>query len=157
MDVGENQARRIYLFDVRGTDDPVPVTTDRLDSYSPAFGAGGKWLYFLSDRTFRSVQGSPWGARQPEALLDKTTSVFLLDLVGEQRSPFAPDDELTAARKEPPPKPAGEGVKEGKKEAPKAVEVKLEGLSERLHAAPLEPGNYSYLSVAKGSLYFFRS
>lgn len=138
VEAGPNEIKRIYLYDTKQRGKPVPVTTDRLDSFSPAFGAGGKWLYFLSDRTFRSVQSSPWGARQPEALLDRSTSIFALDLVGGQRSPFA-----------------AAPVVPGGFKAPKAgTAVTLNGIQERLHPVPLMAGNYRYLTANRGFLYF---
>ena len=140
VDTMENKAKRIFLYDTEEKGQPVAVTTDRLDSYSPTFGASGKWLYFLTDRTFRSIQGSPWGARQPEALLDKTTSIYALDLVGGQRSPFTPSDE-------------GESPKVADGGGESAGGLKLEGLERRLFIVPVEAGNYRYLTVAKGSLY----
>jgi tricorn protease len=148
VDLAANQTQRIFLYDTKGQAAPVPITTDRLDSYSPTFGASGKWLYFLSDRTFRSVQGSPWGARQPEALLDKTTGIFMLDLVGGQRSPFQVYDELN-----PPPKTTSKKSSTTPTKTKKPVEVTLEGLEHRLHVAPVESSNYRSLSVAKGHLY----
>ncbi len=90
---GDNLFRRIYLYDTQaGT--ITPATTDRYDSYSPAWSADGEWLYFLSDRNLRSIVGSPWGAYQPEPYLDKTTKVYHLALREGLRSPFAPRDEL---------------------------------------------------------------
>ncbi len=150
-DYEANMTQRVYIFDTQSKDEnnaPIPVTTERLDSYHPAWSADGKWLYFLSDRTFRSVQGSPWGQRQPEAYLDKTTNIFALDLVGGQRSPFAPLDELT-------PKPEKPAEEDAKKE-PK-VEIKLAGLAQRLHPVPIEAGNYRGLSISKTHIYFLRS
>ena len=138
VDAMENQTRRIFLYDTENKGKPVPVTTARLDSYSPAFGASGKWLYFLSDRTFRSVQGSPWGARQPEPLLDRTTGIFALDLVGGQRSPF---------------RPGGEGESPGSQGEEQKTGVQLEGIQGRLVVAPVEASNYRYLGVARGYLY----
>ena len=138
VDAMENQTRRIFLYDTETKGKPVPVTTARLDSYSPAFGASGKWLYFLSDRTFRSVQGSPWGARQPEPLLDRTTGIFALDLVGGQRSPF---------------RPGGEGESPGSQGEEQKTGVRLEGIQGRLVVAPVEASNYRYLGVARGYLY----
>ena len=155
-DSGENLTKRVFLFDAQSDAEdskPIAVTTDRLDSYSPAWSADGKWLYFLSDRSFRSVQRSPWGPRQPEAYLDKTTKVYLLDLVGGQRSPFAPDDELSSAKKSEEDDDKTEKAKPEKPE----VKVLIEGLAQRLHPVPLDAGNYRDLSVSKGHLYFFRS
>ena len=134
----ENQTKRIFLYDTEKKTRPVPVTTARLDSYSPVFGPGGKWLYFLSDRTFRSVQGSPWGSRQPEPLLDKTTGIFALDLIGGQRSPFRAKDEG-----EPPGKEGG---------GEQADEISLDGIESRLVVVPVEASNYRYLTRARGNL-----
>jgi tricorn protease len=60
-----NTTAQIHLYHVE-TGQSTAVTTDRLNSYSPAWHPDGKWLYFLSDRIFRSIQPSPWGPRQPE-------------------------------------------------------------------------------------------
>ena len=134
-----NQAKRVFLYDAQDRNAPVAVTSARLDSYSPVFGAEGKWLYFLSDRTFRSVQGSPWGARQPEPLLDKTAGIYALDLQGGQRSPFAGPNEGEL--------PLSESEGEEKKE------INLENLDGRLFVLPVEPSNYRYLTRARGNLY----
>ena len=138
-DTMENQTERIFLYDTKERNPPKAVTTARLDSYSPAFGPEGKWLYFLSDRTFRSVQGSPWGPRQPEPLLDKTAGIYALDLLGGQRSPFVASDEG-----EPPPLGVSEDEKKG---------INLESLDGRLFVLPVEPSNYRYLARARGNLY----
>jgi tricorn protease len=78
------------------------VTTDRYASFSPAWSADGAWLFFLSDRTFRTVVGSPWGQNQPDPFLDETTKVYALALKAEPlpRWPFLPKDELQAAKKD---------------------------------------------------------
>jgi tricorn protease len=81
----------------------TPVTTDRYDSYSPAWSADGKWLYFLSDRNFVSAVGSPWGSRQPEPFFDKQTKIYLVSMKPGERSPFQPDDELSPPAKEDKP------------------------------------------------------
>ena len=138
-DTMENQTRRIFLYDTEKKAGPVAVTTARLDSYSPAFGPSAKWLYFLSDRTFRSVQGSPWGARQPEPLLDRTAGIYALDLTGGQRSPFSAQDEGEPPGREDEEKDEGE--------------LDLENLANRLAVLPVEAGNYRYLTRARGSLY----
>jgi tricorn protease len=98
---------RLFLYDV-GTRTSTPVTTDRYDSYSPEFSPDGKWLYFLSDRNFVSLVGSPWGSRQPDPFFDKQTKIFHVSMKPGERSPFQPDDELTppAPTEKPGEKPA---------------------------------------------------
>ena len=76
------------------------LTTDRVGSYSPAWSPDGKWIYFLSDRFFRSIVRSPWGPRQPEPFFDKTTKIYMTALQPGLRSPFLPDDEVFLSEKE---------------------------------------------------------
>ncbi|MEI7657334.1 MAG: S41 family peptidase [Phycisphaerae bacterium] len=122
-----NQNRTVKLFDVeKGV--ATAVTTDRFESYSPAWSPDGKWLYFLSDRSLLSTVSSPWGPMAPEPHFDKTTKAYALALTPGERWPFAPDDEVAAAKKaaekrEPEKKePAGvdaakpEGKPDGKPE-----------------------------------------
>jgi tricorn protease len=106
---------RLWSADSRAV---TTVTSDRFASYSPAWSPDGAWLWFLSDRTLRTVVRSPWGQNQPDPFLDETTKIYALALKPGQRWPFAPRDEVQAARekaekaekerleKEKPAKPA---------------------------------------------------
>jgi tricorn protease len=170
-----NQMTRLYLYDVENAK-ATAVTSDRYDSYSPTFSPDGKWLYFLSDRHFNSVVGSPWGSRQPEPFFDKQTKIFHVSMKPGERSPFEPDDELSApapstdkpgekpvdkpddkpadkpSTDKPAPTPAAQGVKP----AP-PVAVDLTGLQTRLLEVPVPPGNYGDLSSDGKRLYFVSS
>lgn len=99
----QNHVIRLYHVDDGMT---VDLTTDRYDSQSPAWDPDGKWIYFLSDRNFRSLVRSPWGPRQPEPFFDRTTELYMAALQPGLRSPFEPDTELT--RKEAKAKEAEE-------------------------------------------------
>jgi len=96
---------QIHLFNVTdGT--RTTVTSDRVDSYSPAWSPDGKWLYFLSDRELRSLVGSPWGQRQPEPHFTETTKLYAVALKAGLRSPFLPKEEGSSEDA----KPAKEGA-----------------------------------------------
>ena len=130
---------RIWLYGVldgRRT----AVTTERADSYSPAFTPDGKWLYFLSDRTFQSLVGAPWGPRQPEPFFDRPTKIYGLALLPGLRSPFQPADELQAAVTDTAKKPPAPLV--------------LDGIVQRLVEVPIPAGNYEALS-ANGTRLFW--
>ena len=74
------------------------VTTDRYDSYSPAWSPDGQWLYFLSDRNLKSVVDDPWGTYQPEPFLDKKTKIYQIALTEGLRSPWTADGRNRADR-----------------------------------------------------------
>jgi tricorn protease len=167
---GPNLLTRIHLYEVAAAR-IVPVTSDRYDSGSPAWSPDGKWLYFLSDRNFESLVGSPWGSRQPEPFWDRQTKIYHVALKRGERSPFKADDELQPAKTGEKPgdksaeKPAEQAADKpaadkasGDKPAAKppavpVVVVDVEGLEARLLEVPVPAGNYSSLSTDAKRLY----
>lgn len=148
VDAADNGFRRVKLYGV--ADGKVTaVTTDRFDSYSPAWSPDGQWLYLLSDRHLESVVPSPWGNYEPEPFLDKKTKVYQLALTRDQRSPFAPADELHPEKKEDK-----EDKKGAKSENKPAVKIDLAGIRGRLVPVPVPAGNYSELSVNDKGLFW---
>jgi tricorn protease len=134
------------------------VTTDRYESFSPAWTPDGKWLFFLSNRTFSSIVQSPWGSRQPEPFFDRQTKIYHVALKRDERSPFAPDDELHARTDDKKPEP-GNGKPDaggGKPEAVK-VDIDLDGIQTRLLEVPVPAGNYSDLATDGKRLYYVSS
>jgi tricorn protease len=156
-----NQMRQIFLYNV-GSGAVTPLTTDRYDSYSPVWSTDGKWIFFMSDRNFVSVVGSPWGSRQPEPFYDKQTKIYHMALVRGERSPFQPDDELAKPKPDEKKgseaggqKPEGRDEKKDEKPAPTpTVRIDVDGIQQRLIEVPLEPGNYNALSTDGKRLYF---
>ena len=165
---------QIHLFGVTNGTRAV-VTSDRVESFSPAWSPDGKWLYFLSDRELRSLVGSPWGPREPEPFFTETTKIFAVALKKDLRWPFTPKDELQADDGEKKEKEkdkdkkdksekgdAKSGTKEKGAELAKAeakpaetnkvdgvtVAIDLDGLSGRLFEVPVPAGNYGGLHVA---------
>jgi tricorn protease len=129
----------------------LPLTSDRVNSFSVAWDPAGDFIYFLSDRNLRSLVGSPWGARQPEPYFDKPIEVFHVALRKGLRSPFKADDELSRGDDGDGD---GDGDGEGDGEGEKRVEIEREGLMARVKQVPVESGNYSGLYVSKDALFF---
>jgi tricorn protease len=117
-----NMNMQVKLWSIEGGA-PIAATTDRYDSYKPQWSLDGKFLYFLSDRTFESLVGSPWGPRAPEPYYAETGRIFELALKAGTRSPFEPDDEVfkaaEKAKKDAPKETPKETPKEPAKETPK--------------------------------------
>lgn len=122
--MADNLNRRVKIHN---TDNGAStfVTTDRFESYSPAWSTEGQWLYLLSDRNIQSLVGSPWGPMQPEPFFDKTTKIYQIALIGGTRSPFLPKDELHKAKKDDAKKD------ELKKDEPKTPDKKPEDAAEK--------------------------
>lgn len=161
-----NLLTRIFLWE-GSTGRITPVTSDRYDSFSPAWSHDGRWLYFLSNRNFVSVVGSPWGSRQPEPFFDKQTRVYHVSLVPSSRSPFQADDELHLPKPEEADKEKKEEDKTKDKSsagprpaAPVGVppakpvpDIDLTNIAMRLIEVPVPAGNYSSLSADAKRLY----
>ncbi len=136
-----NSFYQIHLYDVaKGS--YIALTTDRANSYSASWSHDGEWIYFISDRNFQSLVGSPWGPRQPEPYFDKQEKIYQIALRKGLRSPFKPVDELA-----PESNP---------KKEPGAVSVVIdkEGIQQRIQEVPIPAGNYSSLSVNDKGLFF---
>jgi tricorn protease len=150
-EASENQFRRVKMYSV-ATGKITPVTTDRYDSFAPAFSPDGKWLYLLSDRNLKSVVPSPWGTYQPEPFLDKKTKIYHIPLTPGLRSPFTPPTEVDPVEKDEP-------KKDDKKEPAKIpnVTIDLDGIAARLIPVPVPPGNYHSLAVTEKALFWLSS
>jgi tricorn protease len=176
VEAAANTFHQVKVYDLE-SGRIAALTSDRYDSFSPAWSTDGKWLYLLSDRTLQSVVRSPWGARQPEPFFDKQTRIYHVALKKGLRSPFQAADELMPAKAEPAQKDqetkdaakshaakttdakatakAGDKPDPGKTEAATRVEIDWEGIQQRLlEVAPVPAGNYERLSLDGKRLYF---
>lgn len=138
--IASNTFARIFAYGVEEGEN-IALTSDRANSTSPSWSPDGKWLYFISDRNFQSLVGSPWGARQPEPYFDRKEKIYHIPLQKGLRSPFKPDDEL---------------YKEEKKSETKNTVVKIDpdNIQARIIEVPIAPGNYRSLAVNNDAIYF---
>jgi len=151
-----NQMTVIHIYSLEPKT-RAAATSDRYDSYNPIWSSDGQWLYFLSNRTFQTSVGSPWGARQPEPFFDRQTRLYQVALRRGLRSPFQPVDELQPGKT--PDKENGKedsGKKENKPGGVKPIEIETAGLAERLLELPVAAGNYRRLSTDGKRLYWLK-
>ena len=131
---------RLRLANVAELDaPPVEVTDGRFCDQSPAFTPDGKFLAFLSNRSFDPVyDGHSFDLSFPNPI-----KPYLLALSADTPSPFGPaveaDDET---------EPAGSGDAA----AAPAVRVDPEGLAHRVIGVPVAQGNYTSLKTTDGAL-----
>jgi tricorn protease len=135
---GPDPLRQIKMAPVAGGE-VLEVTPLRFDDHDPVFSRDGKFLAFLSARTFDPAYDS----HVFDLFFPAGTRPYLVALAAETPSPFDPE---LAGRP-----PAGTGGTEGEPDGPPAVVVEPAGLAERVLAVPVAAGRYrSLLAVAGG-------
>lgn len=135
----------IFVYDTRNGE-THRLTDHRYQDWSPAFSSDGRYLYFLSNRSFNPVMGM---VDQNHVFLDMTRP-FVVVLRADDPSPFAP---------EPAGEPEGESgdddddSDDGDDEV--AVEIDFDGIGARIVPAEgVEPGNYFRLEATDDGFVF---
>ncbi len=145
------------LADKRST----AVTDGMSDDFSPSFDPEGKYLYFVSRRTFRPE----FGGFELNMHFSATDKLYAMTLDGSLPSPVAPESDEEGA--DEPAKDDEKPVKGGKdkagkseksdKAAPEPVpttKVDLDGLGRRVAELPIEAGRYPIVIGVKGKVVF---
>jgi tricorn protease len=147
-----NTFRLIKLYNVED-ETTVPLTGDRVNSFSIAWDPSGEFIYFLSDRNLRSLVGSPWGSRQPEPYFDKSIEIYQAALRNGLRSPFQPDDELAADDRS---KSVADRADSGgaASQTVEPIQIAIDGLMQRVKRVPAPAGNYSSLYANEDALFW---
>lgn len=147
----DNRHGAVFLFDTR-TGDLHQVTSGYYPDVQPVFDPDGKYLYFLSNRTFApeySDLDNSW-------IYPNTTNVVAVSLRPDVPSPVAPRNDEESVD--------GEGDENGdekndsrkKDETPAAVEIEISNFESRLVVLPPKAGNYANLQAASGKVLFRR-
>jgi tricorn protease len=117
----------------------VAATSGEFRDYCPSFDPQGRYLYFLSARTFDPVYDSV----HFDLSFPRGTRPYLVALQAAGRAPFDPEPRGFG-------KPAGK--KEEAEEAKAALRVDVEGLERRIAAFPVAEGLYRQIAGIKGKV-----
>lgn len=130
---------------------PVEVTDGRFRDASPAFTPDGKFLAFLSNRSFDPVyDGHSFDLSFPSPI-----KPYMVALAAETPSPFGPS--VDPAGGEEQDEASGAGAADTAAVAAPAVTVDAEGLAHRVITVPVPQGNYSSLAAVDGGLLWLDS
>jgi len=133
-----------------------PVTDGWFESYSPAFSADGKYLFFVSDRTFSPT----YSATEWNHSYSDMASLYLVTLSKDTKSPFAPkSDEVKVkeAEKESPKKEDEKKDKKSETDSKVSVKVDVQGLQQRITVLPISNASYRNLQCVDDKLYYVRN
>ena len=144
---------KIVLYNL-ATKAKTEITDGWYESSSPAFSRDGKYLLFVSARTFDPIYSdTEWN--HAYANMDK---IYLTILSKSEKSPFAAkDDVVKIAVPEEKPATAAKPEKASEKaEESKAVEVKVDvdGIQSRVVEIPVKASNYYALECIGNKVYY---
>ncbi len=124
---------------------PVEATDGRFCDTSPAFTPDGKFLAFLSNRSFDPVyDGHSFDLSFPSPI-----KPYLVALATDTPSPFGPSVDQDAADRAD----TGDGeLEQDAASAAAEVKVDADGLAHRVIGVPVPQGNYTSLKAADGAL-----
>ncbi|MCC9145075.1 MULTISPECIES: S41 family peptidase [unclassified Arthrobacter] len=141
---------RIRLRSVRDTEAPVVDVTDgRFNDHDPSFTTDGRYLAFLSERSFDPV----YDTHRFDLSFPSSTKPFLVALAAGTPSPFGPSVSGTfvaTAASEDTAKPETD-TDDAAGAAPE-VRVDADRIGDRLIAVPVPQGRYTKLRSAEGAL-----
>ena len=137
-----NSQNAIFIYDARNGGAPHQVTSGYYNDRQPSFDPDGKYLYFLSSRTFApsySDLDNSWA-------YVNSTNIVVVPLRADVASPLAPrsDEEGAAAEVSTPAKDC------------KDVAIDFTAFERRVEVLPAAPGNYSGLTALSGRVLYRR-
>ena len=131
------------------------VTGPYFNEFSPAWGANGDYLFYLSDRMFQpQIAAFEWNYA-----LDRESGVYAVALRPDASHLFPPESD-----EEPVPDSGGsgdqdsDGGSDGDDDADaRPIEIAFEGLQDRVMRVPVEEDNYAGLAAVDGFLLYART
>ena len=143
---GEGARSRIRLRSV--TDQSagiIDVTDGRFHDHAPSFTRDGRYLAFLSERSFDPV----YDTHRFDLSFPSSTKPFLAALAADTPSPFGPTAHGRPVQAEKEPVPSDDPS--AASETPDVV-VDADRLQDRIIAVPVPQGRYTDLQAADGAL-----
>ena len=129
------------------------VTDGWFESGEPVFSADGKYLFFVSERTFSPT----YGQTEFNHIYTDMSQIYLVTLAADTPSPFAPkSDEVKIKEEKKEPAKKEEGDKK-KKDAGVVVKVDPDGIGTRIAVMPFRSANYRNLQSIGDKLFTIRA
>ena len=148
----EKRMATIQLFSLeKGT--TTEITDGWFTSGEPVFSADGKYLFFVSARTF----APSYGQTEWNHIYTDMSQIYLVTLAADTPSPFAPkSDEVKIKEEKKEPAKKEEGEKK-KKDSGVTVKVDPEGIGTRIAVLPARAANYRNLQSTGDKLFYVRA
>jgi tricorn protease len=168
--VGDNRMEQVWLYNVEsGQKATISNPAGASSDYSPTFDPEGKYLFFLSNRSFNPYLDD----FDREFIVTKTAKPCAVILQKDGKSPFLPDELLDKGDKDDKDKDEAKDEKkdddekksdaekkdEKKKDEPRKLtetKIDLEGIELRVVEFPVSADNYADLRAAKDRVFYLK-
>ena len=149
----DSHMRAVFVYSVADSK-AFQLTDGMSDAISPAFDAGGKYLYFLA-----STDYGPRSGWLEMSSLDRPVrrAIYLAVLSASEPSPLLPetgDEPHAAPRDEPRDESAGR-AKPDRASGPVAVRIDFAGIGQRILALKVPAGDYTDLMAGAPGVIFY--
>lgn len=152
----ESSSTAIAIFDTK-EQKINQVTSGYYKDSNPVFDPAGKYLYFLTNRSFKPVYGDFEGTWT----YPNSTQVAVANLTKDLPSPLAPKNDSSVVKKEDVKKDdeKKDEKKNDKKDDSKIKEVKIDfdGFEQRVVILPPAAGNYGNIAAVIGKVIYHRT
>lgn len=129
------------------------VTDSWFDSYSPAFSSDGKYLYFVSQRTFNpSYNNVEWNY----AYFD-LAKIYFVTLRKDVKNPFAPKSDEVAVKEESSSTPEKKDDKKPETNTGLNLNIDFENIVNRVGEIPTSAGSYFGINAIGDKIYYFKT
>lgn len=157
--IADNRMEMIWLYNI-DSGEKTTISSGFTSDYSPSFDPTGKYLYFLSNRTFNPYMDD----LDREFIVTRTAKPVLVLLAKDGKSPFLPDelleedddaaDEEAEEDGESPTTDAAEVDDEDREKELPEVRIDLEGIQMRQIELPVDADNYTDLHASDGRVFY---
>ena len=142
----------IYLYSLEKKESSA-VTDGWYTSYTPAFSSDGKYLFFVSERSFNPTLSGT----ELEHVYNDMAKIYFVTLSKETKSPFEPKSDEVKISEQSKASEKPDKKKEEKEESKPPMKVDLDGLQQRIAGLQISAANYRDLASVGNSLYYIRN
>jgi len=148
----DSSMTNVYLYSLEKKES-YAVTDGWYSSYSPVFSSDGKYLFFVSDRSFTPTLSQT----ELDHVYNDMAKIYLVTLSKETKSPFEPKSDEVKIKEAGKESEKPDKKKDDKEESKAPVKVDLDGLQQRIAGLPITAASYRDLNSVGDKLYYVRN
>lgn len=148
----DSSMTNIYLYSL-DKKETYAVTDGWYSSFEPEFSSDGKFLFFVSDRSFNPTLSQT----ELDHIYSDMAKIYLVTLAKEARSPFEPKSDEVRIKEPGKESEKSDKKKDEKGETKPPVKVDVDGLQQRIAGLPVTAARYRNLTSVGDKLFYVRS